>query len=295
MNFKDFKKNQNKMNDAIKGMTPSTPSYVDEREWKITKGKDGTGTAILRFLPQKDSENAPPVVQTFKHYFNANGRWFIEKCPVTIEQECPVCDYAKDAWDDDDQDSKKYWRKKEYTANVLVVEDKGNKENEGKVFIFKFGQQIFDLIMELVAPEDEDEEAKNIFDFDSGFNFKMRLTQKGGYNNYEKSKFLLEEVAIDEDKQEAVFNAIHDLSEFKNPNQFKSLDEITKKFNNIMNMTVTAPKSVEEDIKSESTEVSAPSETKDSAPAETAPETEDELGLEDIEGIDDELDDLFED
>ena len=280
------------MQEAISGMKPSTPNYQDEREWKITKNADGNGLAVLRFLPQKGTDLAP-ILLTFKHYFKHNGRWFIEQCPKTIEEKCPTCEFAKDAWDDADNDSKKYWRKKEYIANVLVVKDTGDKENEGKVFLFKFGASIFNKIMAIVAPEEEGEEAKNVFELDTGYNFKMKLKQKGDYNNYDDSAFLLEEKAIPEELQEGVYNDIYDLSEFKAPDKFKSYEDMKKKFDNVMNMTTSAPTSVEKEMKDENKSDTVQAETNEKE--KVAPLTTDD-SLDDIEGLDDsEFDELFED
>ena len=54
-------------------------------------------------------------------------------------------------------------RKLSYYANIYVVQDKANPENEGKVFLYKFGKKIFDKIMEAMQPEYEDETANQSF------------------------------------------------------------------------------------------------------------------------------------
>jgi hypothetical protein len=97
--------------------------------------------------------------------------------------------------------------------------------------MFKFGKTLYDMVMEMVAPEDEDEESVNVFDFDEGLNFKLKLVQKGGYNNYDKSKFLSTPKAIADKEQEGVFDTLHDLDEFFAKDRFKSYDELVKKLN----------------------------------------------------------------
>jgi hypothetical protein len=234
MNFKDFKAKQGELTDAIKKMAekPKT-NYTDEREWKFIKDGSGNANATLRFLPQQDLSKSP-VLLTFRHAFQNEGRWFIEECPHTIGEKCPVCETSSGMWNSDEDTARQYWRNKVYVANILVVDDEGEPENNGKVFLWKFGKQIYDIIMEAVQPEDEDEEGVNVFDFDKGANFKFKCIQKGGFNNYQKSKFQTKCSAIKEAEQEAVFNAIIDTDEFKAESLFKTYDEILKKFSGVI-------------------------------------------------------------
>ena len=44
--------------------------------------------------------------------------------------------------------ARKRKRKLSYYANILVVSDPKHPENEGKVFLYKFGKKIFDKITE---------------------------------------------------------------------------------------------------------------------------------------------------
>lgn len=230
--FADFKKSQSQVKDAVKTLRDKKSGFQDDRIWNITKDKAGNGSAVIRFLPQPDPSKSP-IIQTFRHGFEKKGRWFIEECPVTIGESCPVCDHATELFAEGDEDEGRvFWRTKTFIANVLVVEDKENPENNGKVKIFKFGKQIYDIVMEAAAPEDEDEDAIDAFSFDSGHNFRLKVKQKGGYNNYESSKFEMKGSAIgkgDESVQEEVFMALTDLSEFTDISKYKPEAELRKK------------------------------------------------------------------
>jgi len=232
MDFRKFKKNQTKMKEALTKLaaTPSN-SYQDDRFWGLKKDTVGNANATIRFLPLKDPAKSP-LLLTFRHAFQTEGKWFIEECPVTIGKKCPVCEYSASIWNSDEKKARAHWRTKTYIGNILVVTDEANPENEGKVFLYKFGKSIHDIIMERVAPEDDDEEGLNVFDFDEGANFKLKLVQKGDYNNYEKSKFVITPSAIadgDIKKQEAIFDKIYDLDEFTKEERFKTYDELAAK------------------------------------------------------------------
>lgn len=232
MNFKDFKKNQSKLKESLTKLAqPAQNSYADDRFWTITKDKVGNGSAVIRFLSQKDPSDSP-IILTFRHAFELDGRWFIEECPYTIGEKCPVCEYSSSIWNSNENLARAHWRSKSYIANILVVKDEANPENEGKVFMFKFGKKIYDMVMDRVAPEEEDEEGHNVFDFDEGLDFKLKLGQKAGYNNYDRSTFAFKTSAVADGKvkdQEAVYNAIYDLSEFVKKERFKTYDQLLTK------------------------------------------------------------------
>ncbi len=252
MNFKDFKKQQQEFTESVKKLIqPAKNNYKDDRFWKFTKDAAGNANAIIRFLPQKDLSKSP-VQLIYKHGSQIKGRWLIDECPVTIGKKCPICEYAGEIWDSNEDLARKLYRSKRYVANILVIDDPSEPENNGKIFLFSFGKKIYDKILEIIAPEDEDEESFNIFDFDEGVNFKLKITQVGGHNNYDKSKFLLTKKSIGDDKkQEEVFNSLYDLDKFLDPELFKTYETLQQKLNSILNNTNVTTKNIQEEIKKE--------------------------------------------
>ena len=107
------------------------------------------------------------------------GGWYIENSLTTLGQKDPVSEHNRELWNsglDSDKDTvRKQKRKLSYYANIYVVQDKANPQNEGQVFLYKFGKKIFDKIMEAMQPEYEDETAINPFDFWQGANFNLKL------------------------------------------------------------------------------------------------------------------------
>ena len=245
MNFKDFKKNQVALKESVTKMAQKPDSgYEDARFWSLTKDAAGNANATIRFLPQQDPSKAP-IKLTFYHRFKTEGRWFSEECPFTIGEKCPVCEFSSTInWDGSKaeyEEGSKHWRTKGYYANILVVKDEANPENEGKVFLYKFGHSIYKLIEKIIAPKDEDETPLNIFDFDSGYNFKLKMIQKSGFNNYdENSKFVMTASEIadgDEKAQEEIYNSILPFDECYDKKLYKSYEEIQKKFNSLQGAT----------------------------------------------------------
>lgn len=297
MGFKDFKK-QTKLGKAVDSLKSDAkkPSYVDERFWSPSL-KGGNASVVVRFLPQQDLAKTP-ILEVFKHGFQEKGTWFFENCPHTIGDKCPVCQHAQSIWDENEKSASNFWRNRRYFANVLIVKDKTNPENEGKVFLYEFGVKIYNKIMNVVAPEDEDVEPVNVFDFDNGVNFRIVIKQVSGFNNYDDSTFEMMSSAIcdgDEDKQEKVFDQIHDLDQFKDPKEFKSYEALEKKFQNLLGST-GPKKSFEEktkervDEKKQSTEEEKP-ETKEKAKEAVKKNEDDDIDFDSL--LND--DELFED
>jgi hypothetical protein len=176
----------------------------------------------------------------FSHGFQGKGGWFIENCPTTLGKKCPVCEANNELWnsgiEDDKTVARDRKRKLSYVANVYVVSDPKHPENEGKVFLFKFGKKIFDKIMEKIQPEFPDDSPVNVFDFWQGANFKLKIRKVAGYINYDKSEF--EEptplLGGDDAKLEALWKKQYALKEFTNPENFKSYDELKSKMESVL-------------------------------------------------------------
>ena len=237
----------NKLLDAAKGETKpqEKKSYVDERLWKPELDKSGTGQAVLRFLPAPDGEELP-WVKVFKHAFQGpTGKWYIENSLTTIGKQDPVSEHNSQLWntglESDKEIARKQKRKLEYYSNIYVVSDPKHPENEGKVFLFRYGKKIFDKIMASMQPEFEDETPINPFDFWEGANFKLKIRKVDGFWNYDKSEFdSVTALADSDEKLDGIWKSQYSLQEFLAPTNFKSYDELKKRLDDVLSGTITA-------------------------------------------------------
>ena len=217
-------------------------SYVDERIWKPVMDKTGNGFAIIRFLPAPKGEELP-WVKLWNHAFQGpTGQWYIENSLTTISQNDPVSELNTKFWnsgvESDKEIARKQKRKLQYYSNIYVVKDSANPENEGKVFLYRFGKKIFDKIMETMQPAFEDETPVNPFDFWEGANFKLKLRKVDGYWNYDKSEFETPSALFDKDDElEKLWEKQYSLSEFTAPTNFKSYDELQTRLNTVLSGT----------------------------------------------------------
>ena len=211
---------------------------ADERLWKPVMDKSGNGYAVIRFLPAPNEEDLP-WVKTFSHAFQGPGGWYIENSLTTIGQQDPIGELNRELWNtgsETDKDTvRKQKRKLSYYANIYVVKDPANPQNEGGVFLYKFGKKIFDKIMDAMQPEYEDETPINPFDFWQGANFKLKLAKVAGYWNYDKSEFAATSALLDDDDAlEAIWNKEYSLQELVAADKFKSYDELKKRLDYVL-------------------------------------------------------------
>ena len=231
---------------------------VDDRLWKPEVDKAGNGYAVIRFLPAPDGEDLP-WAKLYTHAFQGTGGWFIENSLTTLGQKDPVSEYNSQLWnsgvDSDKEVARKQKRKLSYYSNVYVVKDPSNPSNEGKVFLFRYGKKIFDKITAAMQPEFEDETPINPFDFWAGANFKIKIKKVAGYWNYDSSEFAAPKPLLDDDEaMEAVWKQEHSLAEIVAPDQFKSYEDLKKRLNYVLGLTV-APKRQDPEVAEEETVV----------------------------------------
>ena len=243
MSFKDLKKQSSlgsltqKLVKEVEKMNNSGGGG-DDRLWKPEMDKTGNGYAVIRFLPAPEGEELP-WAKLYSHAFQGPGGWYIENSLTTVGQKDPVSEHNRDLWNTGTEANKdivrKQKRKLSYYSNIYVVQDKAHPENEGRVFLFKYGKKIFDKIMEAMQPEFEDETPINPFDFWQGANFKLKLKKVAGYWNYDSSEFAAPSPLLDDDDAlEAVWKKQYSLAGLVAADQFKSYEDLDKRLKMVL-------------------------------------------------------------
>ena len=244
MSFSDLKKQSslgsltNKLVKEVEKMNNSGGSGGDDRLWKPEMDKSGNGYAVIRFLPAPEGEDLP-WVKLYSHAFQGPGGWYIENSLTTVGGKDPVGELNRELWNSGNESDKdvvrKQKRKLSFYANIYVVKDPANPQNEGGVFLYKFGKKIFDKIMDAMQPEFEDETPINPFDFWQGANFKLKLKKVAGYWNYDSSEFDRQGPLLDDDDAlEALWKKQYSLSAFTAADQFKTYDELKKRLDYVL-------------------------------------------------------------
>ena len=244
MSFSNLKNNKAELFSKLqKQLEQSTQvGSVDERFWKLSTDKAGNGFAVIRFLPASDGEDMP-YVKLYSHAFQGPGGWYIENSLTTLGKKDPLGEYNRELWNSGDEQLKEQVRKQKrklsYYSNIYVVKDPTNPENEGKVFLFRYGKKIHDKIMDAVNGDElEGREGINPFDFWTGANFKLRAKKVAGYPNYDSSEFQDASVLEDHDdaQLEAIWNTQYGLQDIISPDKFKDYDQLQERLNSVLNL-----------------------------------------------------------
>lgn len=269
----------------------------DDRFWQPTVDKAGNGYAVIRFLPPaKDDENY--FVRIFDHGFKGpTGKWYIEQSRTTIGEDDPVSEMNSELWAQGEGSAGRRFvsgdnannqpgskRRTSFISNIYVVEDPDNPENNGKVFLFKYGKKIFDKLNDAMNPKYKDETPINPYDLWEGANFKLKIRKVEGQRNYDKSEFDDKSIGPIEGKTdtdlEKIWEMEYPLGQFLAPDKFKAYDELKKKLDQVMDRKGTAATRAaskdepEEEIKPRRAE--EPKEEKRDEPDSPAAEDDDE-------------------
>lgn len=253
MSFENLKKQSKlgsltaKLVKEVEKMSATSSSGADERLYRSELDKTGNGYAVIRFLPAPEGEDVP-WAKIYSHGFQGAGGWYIENSLTTLGQKDPMSEYNRTLWNSGNEKDKetvrKQKRKLSYYSNIYVVKDPVNPQNEGKVFLFKYGKKIFDKIMEAMQPEFEDETPINPFDFWQGANFKLKIVKKDGYWNYDKSEFdRVAPLLDDDDALEAIWKKCYSLTATTASDQFKSYEELENRMNIVLGLNISPTRS----------------------------------------------------
>jgi len=248
---KSFAANQEKVEQQNTGN-----NYNDDRFWTYQADDAGQAQVTMRFLPLWDGGDETkdsPIVEVFSHAFKGTtGQWYIDDCRSTLEGgkinagECPVCDdnssyceglggwKAMSAVEQNRVRSGGDYgrgRRKQYVANIYIVNDRANPENNGKVMLWKFGPALKKIIDTAIVPEFDDEDPKDPFDLWEGCNFNLRVRKVEDQINYAKSSFEGASQLLPTDPElEEVWKKGISLHEFIDPLKFNSSEKQQARF-----------------------------------------------------------------
>lgn len=152
-----------KLTNEIEKTNNSGKTNGDDRYWKPTMDKEKNAYAVIRFLPPTNGEEVP-FVKYFSHAFKGpTGSWYIENCLTSLGKEDPVCEYNRELWNSGSDLNKKIAsaqkRKLNFVSNVYIIRDPEHPENEGKVFLYRYGVTVYNMIQDLLKPNPQGRKA----------------------------------------------------------------------------------------------------------------------------------------
>ena len=246
--FLDLKKSRKTLTDKLNEELNKTNSggyqkyAAGEKFWTLSVDKVGNGRALIRFLNAPPGEEVP-FVKYWDHGFEGPGGWYIENSLMTLGLPDPCAEFNTKLWASGKagQDLVSGTRGKagskrriHFISNILVIDDPAHPENNGKIFLFNYGKQIYDVLNSAMHPKFDTQKSFNPFDFWDGATLDLQstveVTNKGSQRTYKTSVFQPCSPVVDsEDGIEKVWRGCSSLKEFLDPKHFKSYDELKSK------------------------------------------------------------------
>lgn len=226
----------------------SKPSFEpDTRFWKLSKDENGNGQALIRLLPDK---NGVPYIRQYHYSLKAPNpggvgkkafKWYIKTSPESIGLPDPVKEHYGRLMEEGTQETAKeaerFRRQTEYITNILVIKDPKNPENNGKIFLWKFGNMLKDKFMGWIQPSEDakalGENPKELYNpLAKGSDILLKLKPKGDFGTYEDTQ-VREPAAAFQSKDEAIeviSNKTFALSDFQKPEAFEPYEKLKADF-----------------------------------------------------------------
>mgnify|MGYP003650828931 CR=1 FL=1 len=158
---------------------------------KLTVGNVYT----VRLLP-----NVEQPEKTFFHYYTqgwnsfSTGRYTSTISPQTWGDKDIISEtryrLLQHGTDEEKEKAETLIRRESWLANVYVVNDPVNPDNNGKTKLLRFGKQLYKIVMDAIEGEDSDEFGAKIFDLTkNGCNLKIKVERQGDFPTYVSSRF----------------------------------------------------------------------------------------------------------
>ena len=245
------KQREESLKKAAEGLSNTNGGGGGKREkdptyWTLERDEQGNAAAIIRFLPNVHEGDELPWVKVDRYAFKGpTGKWYVNNSLSTLGKPDPVKEDNSRLWNEvGTEEAKNIARSRKiqpkHTFNIYVIKDVNHPENEGKVFKFDAGKQIFGWIEAQAKPEEDalgdTPDPVYVWDLWEGANFRFKCYTEGPYPKYDKSSFDAKSAFLggDEDAIEAVLKQCHKLSPLLDPSNFKDYDTLKKELDRAM-------------------------------------------------------------
>lgn len=192
---------KNKLEALKSAFDKKTTNTESDQSWKLFypfwKMPDDA-QAVVRFLPDLDDENNLGfLVENLQHELVVNGKKKKVPCLAMHGEDCPICALSRKYYDEKNEEmGKKYYRKKSYIGQVIVVESPIEHDQAQLVKLIDFGPAVFKQIQSAFQSGDLEEAP---FEFKGGYNFRIKKTKSGQYASYTTSSFAPKQTDLDDD------------------------------------------------------------------------------------------------
>lgn len=225
--------------DALKRKKTSNGNEIFKNFMKFEPGKPGTSgnEYVVRFLPYiKEPQNTFFEFISYNWNSLSTGKWINEISPTTYGERCPIAEEKsrvfnnKSASQEELDKARLLKRTKQWLANIYIINDPVNPQNNGTIKILRMGKQLYDKVYNALDEENTESIGDAIFlnpNSSEGYNFRIICEHGPKFQTYARSDFSRNKSIIPElqtsDKIKEVLDSAFDL---KSVFTVKSYDEL---------------------------------------------------------------------
>lgn len=231
-----------------------------EGYWFPGKKDNGEMFSIIRFLPMdKDADlghgpETADFARIVRHKFKGPKGFYDEVSLSTLGKEDAIARFQNHLWNNIGTEAAKTQyraqkRVEKYVANIMVISDSVNADNNGKVFLYEMPPTIFKMLEARICPPPEaQEDGQDVFCVVDGSDFKLQATPKKGSDGKEFPDYSISSfknpaplAGGDVDKIEAILAKTVSIQQFINPDNkavFKSPEDLQKRLEEVMGKTM---------------------------------------------------------
>jgi gp32 DNA binding protein like len=172
--------------------------------------------SVVRFLPDANTDNPMGfLVENHVHELNINGKREKVPCLKMYGEDCPICALSQKYYDQKSEHhnetlGKKYYRKKSYIGQVLVLDTPIEHDHAQVIKLIEFGPALFKQIQASFQSGDLEEAP---YELKGGYNFRIKKTKSGEYASYTTSSFAPKQTDVGDDVIETL--ELFNLDEYK--------------------------------------------------------------------------------
>lgn len=217
-----------KIKDALNKTTESSGGAFSN-VMKFPAGK----TYTLRIVPNLED----PEKTFFHHYTHGwksktTGSYISTLSLQTFNERDPITEAFWTLIKSDDKNEKELGkvirRKENWFANVYVIDDPSNPDNNGTVKVLRIGPQIKKIIDDALTGDGAEEFGYRIFDLgEDGANLKIKAEASGDFVTFASSGFYNKpQIKLTDEQIENIYSSAHDLEAIYPRKTFDELQEI---------------------------------------------------------------------
>ena len=171
---------------------------IDEFRPNYKRGSNNIYSAVVKFLPNPKDPINKSIVQKYTVYLKdpitKKGKFVDDPSSIGEDSVLTQMFFTLRNGNQTAKNLSKNWgRHREYASLVQIISDAHEPKLVGKILVWRYGMKVHEKILDEMTASVPGLPAGNPFDLFDGKLFLVQAIEENGYNNFDKSKFIISE------------------------------------------------------------------------------------------------------